>query len=61
MLAYAPELAVLNEVKADYRGMRNKEKRTARMDSPFFPQSVQLTRNLNSALTLASYQVQSVS
>ena len=30
-------------------------------DSPFFPQSVQLTRNLNSALTLASYQVQSVS
>ena len=39
----------------------HKEKGTARMDSPFFPQSVQFTWNLNSSPTLAFYQGQSVS
>ena len=38
----------------------DEEKGTAHSDSPFFPQDVQFTWNLNSTLMLACYQGQSV-
>ena len=38
----------------------DEEKGTAHSDSPFFPQGVQFTWNLNSTLMLACYQGQSV-